>query len=230
MTYGKIKDVVREHFGRVGWPTVMLDEALASARREIEKTGNYYWMRSSGTFNTTATTQTYSITSSPISKTNFKDLRALHVKESTDTIWQEVEVGVMTLEEAKLTYATDDTDMPVLGVVDNFTIYLFPIPDATYNMELFHWEWTSNQSNLETDELSSRFPDALIYGALCWGLDQFQHNPSEADRWRALFAQQLHLIHEHDFERERMDRVGLVPMRGPFSKRVQQIGNRQIWQ
>ena len=37
MNYGEVKDVVREHFGRIGWPSPMLDIALGSARREIEK-------------------------------------------------------------------------------------------------------------------------------------------------------------------------------------------------
>lgn len=229
MTYGEIKDVIREHFGRVGWPTFMLDQALAAARRDIEKQGNYYWMRSSGTFNTSASTATYAITSGTINKPNFKDLRALHIKESSSTFWTPVDIGNMPLEEAKLAFATDDEDMPTLGVVDNATLYLFPIPDDTYNCTIYHFEWTSNQSNLETDELSNRFPDALIYGALAWGCDQFTQAHGEADRWRALYALELQKIHKHDFEREQPTQVDLMPMRGPFTKRAQIFDNLSIW-
>lgn len=221
MTFGEIKDAVREHFGRVGWPTVMLDQALASARRDIEKSGNYYWMRASGTFNTVASTQSYATASSPISKPNFKDLRALHLKESTSNVWTEIACGVMPLEEANLIYATDDEDFPQLAVLDNSTIYLFPTPDEIYNAKLYFWEWTSNGSNLESDELSNRFPEALIYGALVWGCDQYEKNHPEADRWRALFGAELRKIHTHDFEREQPTRVQLTPMRGPYGRRYQ---------
>ena len=31
MTYGEVKDVVREHFGRIGWPTAMLVHGLEGA-------------------------------------------------------------------------------------------------------------------------------------------------------------------------------------------------------
>lgn len=229
MTYGAIKDTIREHFGRVGWPTFMLDAALASARRDIEKEGNYYWMRTSGTFNTVASTASYAITSGTINQANFKDLRSLHVKESTDTMWSEVEVGIISLEEAKMSFATDDTDMPVLAVVDNVTLYLFPTPDDAYNMDMYFWQWTSNGSNLESDELSSRFPEALIYGAMVWGCDQWEKNSEAADRWRALFMRELEKIHTHDFERERMNRVQIAPLRGPFTRRRVITDNTQIY-
>ena len=229
MTYGEIKDIVREHFGRVGWPTAMLDQALASARREIETQGNYYWMRTSGTFNTTASTQSYAITSGTINKPNFKDLRALHIKESGETLWAEIEAGIMPLEDAMLDFATDETDMPSLGVVDNETLYLFPTPDDAYNMTMYFYQWTSNGSNLESDELSDRFPEAVIYGALVWGCDQFQKNPPEADRWRALLGLELRKIHTHDFERERINRVNIFPLRGPFAQRHRNNASRTTW-
>ncbi len=231
MTLGDIKDVVREHFGRTGWPTYMLDAALSSARRDIEKSGNFYWMRNSTTFNTVASTQTYAITSGSINKPNFKDLRALHVKESTDVVWTEMEVGTVTLEEASLMFATDETDLPLIAVVDNVTLYLFPTPDDAYNMKLWHWDWTSNPStgNTGSDELTSRFPEALIYGAMVWGCDQWEKNSEAADRWRALFSQELGKIHAHNLERERQDRVTFTPFTGPFENRKRTQINRQVW-
>ena len=231
MTYGEVKDVVREHYGRIGWPSAMLVHALEGARRDIEKYQNFYWMRDSATFNTVASTQSYIIGSgSAVNEANFKDIRALHVKESGDTIWTEVTVGDLTQEEAALIYPTDEEQMPLTAILDNSTLYLYPIPDAVYNMKLWFWQWTSNPTaNTSSDELTSRFPEALIYGALIWGAEQFDQNYQEADRWRALFAQELTKIHRHSLERERQDRVSLIPMTGPYSRRSKSQLVRQVW-
>src|SRR5690349_13088559 len=204
MTLGEVKDIVREHFGRTNWPTYMLDVALGSARRDIEKFENFYWMRDFTTFDTVASTQSYAIGSAlAINEANFKDIRALHIKESSDTLWTEVEVGVMTLEEAFLIHPTDEEDLPLLAVLDNTTLYLFPTPDQVYNCKLWHWSWTSNPSagNTGSDELTSRFPEALIYGAIVWGYEQFDKNSADADRYRAMFGRELQKLHAHNIER-----------------------------
>lgn len=232
MNFGQVKDVVREHFGRTNWPTYMLDVALDSARRDIEKSENFYWMRDSTTFNTVASTQTYAIGSGlAINEASFKDIRALHVKQTTDTLWTEMEVGVLTLEEAFLIHPTDETDFPLTAVLDNTTIYLFPTPDDVYNCKLYHWNWTANPSggNTASDELTSRFPETLIYGAMVWGYEQFDKNSADADRYRAMFAQELQKLHAHNIERERQDAVNFVPMTGPFERRKRTQINRQVW-
>jgi hypothetical protein len=232
MTYGEVKDVVREHFGRFGWTTLMLEHGLESARRDIEKFSNFYWMRDTATFNTVADTQTYAIGSGlAVDEANFKDIRALHVKESTDTVWSEIDVGKHTLEEAFLMFPTDETDFPLLAVLDNATLNFFPTPDDAYNVKMFFYQWTDfpTAGNTGSDELTSRFPEALIYGALVWGCEQYEKNHPDADRWRAQFAQEVAKIHRHALERERMDRGTLVPMTGPFeARRLTQL-NRQIW-
>jgi hypothetical protein len=230
MTFGEIKDVVREHFGRTGWPTQMLDEALDSARREIEKYGNFYWMRDTNSFNISDGTATYVIGSSQaVDEANFKDARALHVKETGDTVWSEVQLGTHTQEEASLMFPTDEENMPILAVLDNATLIMYPTPDKTYNAKLFFWQWTSNPAaNTSSDEITNRFPEALIFGALVWGCEQFKE-PQEADRWRALFAQELGKIHRHAIERERMDRVSMVPFTGPFQNRRNVELGRQAW-
>ena len=227
MTYGEIKDVVREHCGRVGWPTFMLDQALDMARRNIENTGNLYWMRTSGTDTTVASTRNYT----PVTDfglTNFKDVRTLHAKRSTETLWTEIPIGIISLEEAFLAFKTDEEDFPELAVLDNATITLFPIPDAAYDMKLYAWTYTSNQSNLESDELSSRFPDALIYGALVWMAEQYQKAFAEADRWRALHELEIKKIHQHNFEREQMDKMTIFPARGPYAQRRLRL-DKSIW-
>jgi hypothetical protein len=232
MTLGEVKDQVREHFGRIGWPTTELNFALGSARRDIEKYSNFYWMRDVTTFDLADGTQTYAIGSAlAVNEANFKDARALHVKETGDTVWTEVELGTVTLEEAFLMFPTDEETMPLLAVLDNATLYMFPTPDKTYNAKLFHWNWTSNPSagNTGSDELTERFPEALIYGALIWGFDQFDKAHEQADKYRALFAQEVAKIHRHAIERERMDRVSFVPMTGPYQNRSLTRLNRQVW-
>lgn len=231
MTYGQVKDVVREHFGRFGWTTTMLNFALESARRDIEKHSNFYWMRDTATFNTVNGTQSYAIgTGLAINEADFKDLRALHVKESTDTVWTELQVGTITQEEAALGWPTDEKNMPLVAVLDNATVYLYPTPDAAYNMKLWFWQWTANPTaNTSSDELTNRFPEALIYGALVWGVEQYEKNHPDADRWRALFGQELQKIHRHSLERERMDRVTVIPMTGPYERRRRVQLDRQVW-
>jgi len=238
MNLGEVKDVVREHFGRIGWPTVMLDLALGSARREIEKNSNggYYWMRSTKTFNSVASQQDYSITTATangLNLPNFKDVRALRVKESGDTVWTDVSVGEVTQEEAETMFATDEENMPLIAIVDNTTLKLFPTPDAIYNFKLWHYEWTSNPTTntgtTGTDELTERFPEALIYGALVWGCEQYEKSYPDADRWAAKFREQQSQLHRHSLERERQDRLTWVPMGGAFDFRRRTRLGRQIW-
>ena len=238
MVYGDVKDAVREHFGRIGWPTPMLDQALASARREIEKNSNggYYWMRSTKTFDSIASQQDYSIilgTSGGLALTSFKDVRALRVKESSDTVWTDVSVGEVTQEEAETMFATDETGMPLIAIIDNTTLKLFPTPDAIYNFKMFHYEWTANPTTntgtTGTDELTARFPEALIFGALVWGCEQYEKAYPDADRWAAKFREQIAQIHRHSIERERQDRVSFVPMTGPYDFRRRTRLGRQIW-
>lgn len=231
MTFGEIKDTVREHYGRTGWPTHMLDEALKSARREIEKSGNFYWMRDTNSFDLADGTATYVIGSAAaVDEANFKDARALHVKESGDTVWSEVNLGTHTQEEASLMFPTDEENMPMLAVLDNSTLIMYPTPDKTYNAKLFFWQWTSNPAaTTGTDELTNRFPEALIYGALVWGAEQFEKNYPDADRWRLLFSQEVAKIHRHAIERERMDRVSMVPFTGPYANRRNVELGRQAW-
>ncbi|MCI0565367.1 MAG: hypothetical protein MN733_43435 [Nitrososphaera sp.] len=221
MTYGVLKDIVREHFGRIGWPSAMLDQALAQARRDIEKNGNYYWMRDSATFNTTDGDNTEAITSGNINEAAFKDIIALGIKETTEFIYTPVDVGNISLEEAEMVFSVGDTtdeDMPRVAVIENVTLHLFPTPDDTYNMKMWFYAWTDNQSNLESDELSNRFPDALIYGALAVGAEMFEKNMQAGAQWRAMFRAELDKIHRHNFERELMDRSTLEPMVGMYKR------------
>jgi hypothetical protein len=238
----QIKDIVRDHFSRTAFPTVMLDEALAGGRRMIEGEGNWWWMRATATPSLVIAQQSYSIltsTSNGFNKPNFKDVRAAAVKRSTDTEWTRVDVGEMPLEEAEQNYATDETGETELMIVDNETAILFPIPDAAYNFKMWNYEWTANpalNTHTATDALIDRFPDALIYAALIWGYEMELKDFQGAAYWRQLLGGQpfgrggeISKIRNLNLKRERQDQITLVPMTGPFQRRRQLRTNRNIW-
>ena len=236
----QVKDIVREHHSRIGLPTVVLDLALDGGRREVEKAGTWWFMRATKTFNTTADTSSYPITTSggvALGLTNFKDIRQLAFKKSTDNRWSRVEVGQMTQEDAEMEYGTDEKGEPEIGVVDNVTLLLFPIPNAAFNMKMWHWEWTSNPTlNTSDDDLLARFPEALIYGALTWTYEIYLKDLPGAAYWRTLlggknfgFGGELAKIRRYNLKREWQDRIDLVPMKGPFERTRRRLGNRKIF-
>ena len=236
----QVKDIVREHLGRLGIPTKILVLALDGGRREVEKAGNWWWARATKTFNTTASTASYPITTSggvALNLPDFKDIRALKVKASTDTRWEPVEIGQTTLEDAEETYATDEEGTPEVGVIDNVTLVLFPTPDQAFNVKMWHWEWTANPTlNTETDDLIDRFPEALIYGSLIWAYEIYLKDMQGAAYWRALLGGnpfgsggELVKIRRYNLKREWQDRIDLVPMQGPFARTRMRLSNRKIF-
>ena len=175
MLYYEVKDMVREHFGRLGLPTSILDIALAESRKMIEREGNFWWMRGIANFNLVASTTTYAIGSGlAIDIAKFKDARALQQKTSTATRWEPVELGVIDQEDLNLMYDNDDTGEPEYAIIDNTTLYVYPpLPDAAYNMRLYYYKWTDNPgaNTSTTDELCLYYGSALVYGALIWGFE-----------------------------------------------------------
>lgn len=235
-----IKDIVREHIGRLGLPSEILVLALDGGRREVEKNGNWWWARSTKSWNTTIDTASYPITTSTgvaLNLPKFKDIRAIKTKVSTDKRWAPVEVGQMTLEDTEETYATDEKGTPEVAVVDNVTLILFPIPDKAFNMKMWHWEWTSNPTlNTDTDDLIDRFPEALIYGALIWVYEIYLKDIQGATYWRALLGGspfgtggELVKIRRYNLKRDWQDRIDLVPMKGPYSRTRTRLSNRKIY-
>lgn len=226
-TISSVKDVVREHLSRTGFPTAMLDLALAGGRRQVEQTGNYYWMHNKKTFNLVATQQDYSITTSASNGLNlpdFKDIRRLFWKKSTDNQWDEVSLSQYTTEDANLRFKTDasDTNSPQTATISNTTLTIWPVPDAvaTYNMLLFYYNWTDNPvANTGSDELTTRFPEALIYGALSWAFEIELKDTEGADRWHQKLSEQIVKIRRYAFEREWLDEVVVPFATGPYSKR-----------
>src|SRR3990167_8054246 len=197
MNIGQIKDIIRDTVGIKILHLHVLNFGLEYARREIEKTANFYWMRSSKTFSCVVDQTTYSITtatSNGLNLPNFKDVHALFSSITGSNQWSEVLPGdVFLLEKA---YTTDGPGQPRFYVVDNTTLRLYPPkPDQTYPMKLWHFEWTSNPTvNTDTDELTDRWPEALIYAGCVWGLIAVRKDETTAQYYDALLRQEVRKI------------------------------------
>lgn len=197
MELGKIKDVVRDIVGRDVMQTHIMDFALDTARRELEKLGNFYWMRSSKTWAVVASQQSYSITTATdngLNLPNFKTIHALFSSTATASQWTEVLPG--DVEALEGDYLVTAAGQPANYVVDNTTLILYPpAPALAYSMKLWHYEWTSNPTvNTDTDELTDRWPEALIYAGCVWGLIAVRKDETTAQYYDALLRQEVRKI------------------------------------
>lgn len=220
MLLGEAKDMVRAGIGHDDISTDMLNFFLASGRRQIEKQGNFYWMESSTTFNLTINQGDYTVASSPISVTTLKDIHILMAKDPDDTVYYEVPWGVR--EQLDRVYGSTDEGAPEVYTMSGTDIIsLFPEnPDQAYNMKLIYYGWTSNPaSNLSDDELLKRFPEALIYSSIAYGLNWLTHNTEVAQPWDLQFKMEVANIKRHDHRRKQLDQLVLRPARGPYQTR-----------
>src|SRR3990167_11355293 len=217
MNVGQIKDVIRDTIGIKILHLHILNFGLDHARREIEKTANFYWMRSSKTWDITVDQGDYSITTATNNGLNLPDWKDIHVlfsKPSSSTSWTEVLPGdLFYLERA---YQTDAKGQPRHYVVDNTTLKLYPPePDQAYNMSMWHFEWTSNPTvNTDTDELTNRWPEALIYAGCIWGFTQLAHDEVKAQYYRGLLRVEITKIKDYNLDRMLSWRTDIVPHSG----------------
>ena len=230
-TLGSIKDIVREHLSRTSFPTVFLDLALAGGRREVEKGGNYYWMRNIKNHDLVAAQQDYSITTSTTNGLNlpdFKDVRRLFWKKSTDTAWAELDLTRYGEEDAILNYKTTGTGSPEIAIVSNTTLTVWPIPDsaATYNTKLFYYNWTDNPTgNTGSDELTNRWTEALIAGAMIWANEMELKDIQGAAYWRQMLDTEIVKLRRYSLEREWLDEIMITVSGGPYSTRKARFRN-----
>jgi hypothetical protein len=240
MLYYEVKDMVREHFGRMGLPTGILDTALAESRKMIEREGNFWWMRGIANFNLVASTTTYAIGSGlAIDIAKFKDARALQQKKSTDTRWEPVELGVIDQEDLNLMYDNDDPGEPEYAIIDNTTLYVYPpLPDLAYNMRLYYYKWTDNPgaNTSTTDELILYYGSAIVYGALIWGFEIELKDIQGATYWRNLLGGtpfghggEIARLKRENFKRDWKDRTMLVPFKGAGRLSRRSLTNLQIY-
>jgi hypothetical protein len=229
----QVKDIVRGHLENTAFPTPYLDLALSGGRREVEKAGNFWWMKATKTFTATTDTNTYAITTAGTNKLNlpnFKDIRRLFWKTTTSTAWAEAYTGDSSIDELELAYATDSTGAPEAAAVDNTDLVLFPTPDQAYSMKMFHWEWTSNPaSNLATDDLVGFFPEALIYGSLVWAYEIRLKDFEGASYWRTLLKGEIVKVRYENFKRGWRDKVQIAAKRGPGGPGRRRLDNVQLY-
>ena len=227
MNTGEVKDYIREHFGRVGIPTTMVDLYLSAGRTKIEQTGNYWWMAvgNPATWNLTIDDGDYTIASSggDITITNFKDVRALHYKLSTATQWEPISLGPETKPELDLMYADGTDGPPERAVIEDSTLYIYQQdPQAAYNMRMYFYRYTSMLGNTETDTLTREFPLALIYSALQQGYEMELKDLAGASYWSKLLGGepfgsggQVVVMRRENLKRGWHDKIELVPKVGP---------------
>lgn len=250
MEYYKVRDVVREHIGGAdAISEASLTWACERALREIEKTGNFYWMEAKKNWSIVVNQQAYSVytsTSGGLNIPNFKDPRVLLVSDQTlsNPDWDEV-YGPENIEDVHLEFADTSTGMPVVYTAEegntDITLNIWPpLPDKTYSMRLFYYQWTSLPTDLSaaTHEVLARWPEALIYLAVEQGLIMKTKQLDAGQAWRRLFddpAQprantELNKIKRFNQDRQKSTRNEWRPKTGGLATRR---GNwrrgREIW-
>ena len=215
--------MVRDIVGRDVMQTHVMDFALSNARREIEKTANFYWMRSSKSWNIVVEQQDYSITTSTsngLNLPNFKDVHALFSSITGSNQWTEVLPGDIFLLEKQ--YQIDAPGQPRHYVVDNTTLKIYPPePEQTFPMKLWHFEWTTNpDNNTESDELTNRWPEALVFAGCVWGFTQVRKDEAKAQFYRDLLAREIKKIQSLNLDRMLSWRTDLVPRSGAGTGRI----------
>jgi hypothetical protein len=189
-------------------------------------------MRDTTDFNLVIGTQDYIIGSgAAIDIAKFKDARWLSYKKSTDVRWQPVSLGEVDHEELDLAYDEDDEGPPEAAIIDNVTLKLYPPnPDLTYNMRLYHYNWTDNPAgNTQTDDLLDNFGVALVDGAIMWGYRSHLKDLQGSTYWENQLKMEILKINSHNFKRDWKDKVQLTPRPGPGRRSWRSTDNLQIY-
>lgn len=235
----QIKDTIREHFGRTGLSTTLVDLALQEGRLLIEKEANFWWMESEVDFSLIVDQQEYLIgpDSPEIDIPNFKDAQFLSFKKTTDNDWAPVTVGQQEKSELDLMYSTDDPGEPESAIVKGQTLIIYPpLPDQDYDMRLYYYGYTpmptSNLSEPSDDELINNWGLALIYSALIWGYEIKLLDIQGASYWRTLLLGpqgELPKLKRLNFKRGWKSQVDFIPKVGPGVSSLRRISNMQLY-
>lgn len=219
-TFWQIKDRVRAHLGEFDIPDWQLTQALDHGRKEIENRVNAYWMRKGPIdVNYTIAQQRYNIVTD-LGITDFKDLRLTMNKELSQNVYEEVPTD-LDFEQTELLYATDDTGLPEVAVLDDDDMVFYPIPDAADDMRIFYWAYTANPtSNVSSaaDPLIDRFPDALVYAADMYGAREVLRDFAKAQAWEEQLAQEIVAIEQASKLRAFPSRITFIPKQGRWTR------------
>ncbi len=245
----EVRDIVRENVGRDKISEHLLQYSLSQGLRNIEKTGDYWWMRGTKTWNVIINQQAYNLTTSAsggLNLPNWKKNRVLLTQDGTLTNpdWDEV-FGPIDIEEAGLEFADTDNGMPVIYSVDESTItateedpsattpaqlLVWPNnPDKTYNMRLHYYQWTSlpASTSSEAHEVLKRFPEALIFSATEVGIVTMTKDPTLGVYWHQKLDNpgnhhdpgEMTKIRRLNNERSQDSRTEFRPQRGSLMNR-----------
>ena len=242
MLPSQIKDVIREHFGRLGFPTVMVDLALEEGRKLIEKEANFWWMEAEATFSLVVDDADYVIAASGGSITipNFKDAQALQWKRSTDVRWEAVSLGDESKDALDVMYDTDDEGWPEAAVIKDMTLFVYPPkPQETYNMKLYYYGYTTHPASnvTTTDELCRNWAMALVYAALVWGYEIYLKDMQGATYWRTLLmgnpankvVGEITKLKRENLKRGWKSQIVLVPHTSPRGGIRQRLDNLKLY-
>lgn len=239
MNIGEIKDVVRDNVGNRDIAPHMLTYFLDMGRRELEKRFNFWFMRRTKDVTLIVDQQEYSITtaaSGGFDIPDFKDVRTIWTRDPDPTFQRQFTfppVKLVDFDEALSIFAIDDTGEPEQAVVDNNSLFVFPPnPDRAYITRFFHWVWTNNPtSDSGSDDLTTRFPEALIYAATMAGVRLTTKNEELARPWQQLMEAELRRIEQYEKDRGHQNEPWVMPARqGPFIRRSRRrIDNRDIF-
>ena len=228
MTLGEAKVMVKALMARGDLEPLMLDFFLAQGRRLIESETNFYWMKASKDFNLTVNQGEYVITASPVSVSDFKDMRYLLWKDPSELRYNALSPNELDILDTN--YETTGTGAPEAFNLDNVTIRLFPIdPDQAYNMRLYYWAWTANPTNdTSTDELLTRWPDVLIYASVSRGLMTMTQNVEAAKPWIAMMKESATLLMQYNHARgQALEAFTLTPSDVPTGRVIPTRGVAQ---
>ena len=239
MILGEVKDVIREHFGRMGISTSLVDIALKEGRKLVEKEANFWWMRGTIDFVLGVNQQDYVIgTGEDVEIDNFKDGRALQWKKTTDVRWSSVDFGTMDEEELNLMYDETDTGNPEAAIMDNVTLKVYPpFPDQQYDMRFYYYAWTDNPTlNTDTDDLLKNWGMCLVYAGVIWGYEIILKDLQGAGYWRNLLGGtpygrggEIAKLKRENLKRDWKDRIILEPHDGPGPRSFRKTSNMQIY-
>ena len=105
---------------------------------------------------------------------------------------------------------------------------VWPIPDstATYNTKLFYYNWTDNPTgNTGSDEVTNRWTEALIAGAMIWANEMELKDIQGAAYWRQMLDTEIVKLRRYSLEREWLDEIMITVSGGPYSTRKARFRN-----
>ena len=234
MTKGEAKTLIRFLVGRGDFEPLLLDYFLDLGRRELESKDNFYYMRALKEFNLTINQGEYTISTSPMSISDFKMVRYVLWKDST--LFEYRLIPPYEINILDTNYATNGTGAPEAYNLDDQTFRLYPVdPDKAYNMRFYYWKWTANPTNdTSTDEVLTRWPEALINASVARAILVLTRDAGQAKPWFDLYEMEKNKMREYDRLRSSEGELHLMPSLVPTTRiimprQVNQPGQISRW-